>query len=143
MSKAFELTNRDKQRLRGVHPDLVRWVKLAAQGGAPVKFCVLEGLRTKERQQELVAQRKSLTMNSRHITGHAVDLAPIEVLGGKEVISWRWPLYHLLAEYLKDLADEMGLEIEWGGDWKKFPDGPHWQLPYSVTTNPDIPKGNV
>lgn len=122
----FELSKRDLTRLQGVHPELVRWLKLAAAGGPPVGFVVLEGRRTVERQKELVAKGASTTMNSRHITGHAVDIAPLE--DGK--VSWRWPLYNKLAPFMKDLADEMDLPIEWGGDWKSFKDGPHWQLPH-------------
>jgi peptidoglycan L-alanyl-D-glutamate endopeptidase CwlK len=110
-------------RLQGVHPDLVRVVKLAITK-TPVDFTVLEGLRTKERQAVLFKQGATRTMNSRHITGHAVDLAP--VIDGK--VSWDWPLYHKLAPVMKAAAKELGVAITWGGDWVSFRDGPHWEL---------------
>ena len=63
-------------------------------------------------------------MNSRHLTGHAVDLGAL--LEGK--IRWDWPLYHEIAAAMKEAARELEVEIEWGGDWRNFPDGPHFQL---------------
>ena len=121
----FELSARDAQRLQGVNPDLIRVVRRAAAiVPNDLKFTVLEGLRTKARQVELVAKGASKTMNSRHLTGHAVDLAPM--LGGK--ISWDWPLYHRLAPFIKRAAGMEGVPIVWGGDWR-FKDGPHWELP--------------
>ena len=71
---AVGLTPRDLDRLRGVHPDLVRVVVRARAMDA---FFVSEGVRTEERQRQLVREGKSRTMASRHLTGHAVDLYPI------------------------------------------------------------------
>ena len=65
-------------------------------------------------------------MKSRHITGHAIDIAP--VVGG--VIRWDWPLYYKLADTMKQASKDVGVPVEWGGDWKSFKDGPHWQLPW-------------
>ena len=121
----FALSTRDLTRLQGVHPDLVRVIQTAAER-SPLVFTVLEGLRTAARQRQLVASGASQTLNSRHLTGHAVDIAP--VLSGK--ISWDWPLYHRLAPIVKRAALDEGVPIEWGGDWRKFKDGPHWQLPF-------------
>jgi peptidoglycan L-alanyl-D-glutamate endopeptidase CwlK len=95
-------------------------------------FTVLEGLRTVERQKQLVNQGASRTMNSRHITGHAVDLAPM--IGGK--VSWDWPLYHRLAKIVKSAAADEKVPLQWGGDWRAFKDGPHWELPWKF-----YPKG--
>jgi peptidoglycan L-alanyl-D-glutamate endopeptidase CwlK len=64
-------------------------------------------------------------MNSRHLTGHAVDLAAVV---GTEV-RWDWPLYDKLSGFMKAAAKELNIPIEWGGDWK-FKDGPHFQLPW-------------
>lgn len=124
------LTARDQQRLQGVHPDLIRVVTRAAQS-SPLKFVVLEGLRTRDRQAELLAKGATRTMNSRHITGHAVDLAPLMDLDGDgdAEISWRWAHYHELAKHIKAAALLEDVALEWGGDWKNFVDGPHWQLP--------------
>lgn len=119
------LAPRDKQRLDGVHPDLQRIIRRAAET-TELPFAVLEGLRTKARQKQLVASGASKTMNSRHLTGHAVDIAPLDEKG----ISWAWPLYHRLALVVKQAAGREKVPIEWGGDWTRFKDGPHWQLPW-------------
>ena len=125
------LGQRSLSRLEGVHPDLVRVVKKAA-AMSDLDFTVLEGLRTIERQKELFANGATKTMNSRHITGHAVDLAPM--LGGQ--ISWDWPLYARLSKIVKVAAAAEKVPLQWGGDWRTFKDGPHWELPWAF-----YPKG--
>ena len=90
-------------------------------------FAVIEGLRTLERQKALVASGASTTMKSRHLDGHAVDIAPF--VDGQ--IRWDWPLYYRLEKIVKAAAADVGVSIEWGGDWKTFKDGPHWQLPWA------------
>lgn len=122
----YKLSQKSLDRLKGVHPDLVKVIKRAIQI-TDIDFTVLEGMRTVERQKELVKSGASKTMNSRHLTGHAVDVAPL--VNG--VVSWDWPLYHKLEKHIKRAAKEVGVTIEWGGDWKTFKDGPHWQLPFS------------
>lgn len=109
--------------LKGVHPDLVKVVMAAKD---LTDFRVLEGLRTMARQRELLAAHATTTLKSRHLTGHAVDLGAIV---GKEV-RWDWPLYARLAVLVKAAAGHVGIPIEWGGDWKTFKDGPHFQLPW-------------
>lgn len=118
-------SNVSLEKLKGVHPDLVRVMNRALQESA-VDFRVIEGLRTLARQKQLVASGASQTLRSRHLTGHAVDIVPI--VGGK--VSWDWPLYHRLAPAVKLAAQAEGVPIEWGGDWRTFKDGPHWQLPW-------------
>ena len=73
---SYALGERSRQRLACVHPDLVKVVERAIQI-TPVDFTVLEGRRTKERQAELLKAGATTTMNSRHLTGHAVDLRGI------------------------------------------------------------------
>jgi len=111
------------ERLDGIHPDLMKVVMELAEG---TEFAVLEGLRTIERQRQMVARGSSRTMNSRHLTGHAVDLAPLD----HGQVSFAWPLYYPFAELVKQAAAEVQVPIEWGGDWESFKDGPHWQLPW-------------
>ena len=125
------LGQRSLSRLEGVHPDLVRVVKKAAALSS-LDFTVLEGLRTKERQKQLLDLGATKTMNSRHLTGHAVDLAPM--VGG--TVRWDWPLYHQLAVIVKEAAKAENVPIQWGGDWRTFKDGPHWELPWKA-----YPKG--
>lgn len=134
---------RSLARLEGVHPDLVRVVRKAA-AMSDMDFTVLEGLRTVARQKQLMANGATKTMNSRHLTGHAVDLAP--VIDGK--VSWDWPLYHRLADVMRSASIRENVPIRWGGTWKlltaiqgpitakvlsrSFPDGPHFELPRSA-----------
>lgn len=126
----FKLSARSLQRLEGVHPLLVEIVKLAIQR-TEVDFTVVEGLRTPERQRELVDKGASQTMNGLHLKqatgyGHAVDLAPL-VSGA---IPWNdWDEFRRLADVVKVCAAELGVPVEWGGDWKTLKDGPHFQLP--------------
>ena len=119
----FKLGKKSIERLQGVHPDLVRVVERAIDL-TPVDFTVLEGLRSPERQQTLVASGASQTLNSRHITGHAVDLGAWV----DNQVDWSWPLYAKIANAMKAAATELGIPIVWGGDWKTFKDGPHFEL---------------
>ena len=119
----FKLGRRSVERLQGVHPDLVKVVERAIEM-SPVDFTVLEGLRSPERQQTLVSSGASQTLNSRHITGHAVDLGAWV----DNQVDWSWPLYHKIANAMKAAANELGVAIVWGGDWKTFKDGPHFEL---------------
>ena len=145
----MSLSSRCELRLAGVHSDLVRVVRNAAEGGAI--FRVTEGLRTPERQRQLVASGASQTMNSRHITGHAVDVVPLDGAGN---VSWAWTLYFPLADAFRAAAIAEGVPVIWGGAWgqemaeyatakagqaaylarakeagrKPFLDGPHFEL---------------
>lgn len=121
----FKLSKRSLSRLEGVHPDLVRVVERAITI-TRVDFGVTEGVRTEDRQRELFAKGATTTMNSRHLTGHAVDLVAYV---GTEV-RWDWPLYDQIGNAMKMAALEEDVKIEWGGDWKSFRDGPHFQLPW-------------
>jgi peptidoglycan L-alanyl-D-glutamate endopeptidase CwlK len=122
----MSLTARDRKRLEGVHPDLVRVVERASLG--KVRFIVTEGLRTMERQAQLAREGRSQTMRSRHLTGHAVDLA---VLDDDGKARWDAPAYRALAAEMKAAAAVEGVHVEWGGDWRSFFDGPHFQLPWA------------
>lgn len=129
---AFTLTQRDHERLEGAHPDLRR-VIIRAASMSPIPFTVLEVLRSIERQKKLVATGASKTMKSRHLPhptdkkSRAADVAPL--IDGQ--VSWDWPLYHKLAAVIKEAAKDESVAIEWGGDWRTFKDGPHWQLPWA------------
>ena len=120
------LNDRSQQRLQGVHPKLQAVIRLAATMPIPgeVGFIVTEGLRTVKRQEQLVAAGASRTMNSLHLTGHAVDVAA--TVGGE--VRWDWPLYTELAKVIKAAAQQLGVRVVWGGDWPYFRDGPHFQI---------------
>ncbi|MBS0054151.1 M15 family metallopeptidase [Yersinia sp. Marseille-Q3913] len=124
----FRFGQISEHNLRNVHPDLVLIVRRALRLST-VDFRVIEGLRTLERQRQLVRNGSSKTLNSRHLTGHAVDLAPI--INNK--IPWEdWGAFHQIAKAMKQAAQEMELPLQWGGDWKTFKDGPHFELPREV-----------
>ena len=123
----YSLSTKSLDRLKGLHPDLVKVVKRAIEI-TTIDFSVGEGLRSITRQKELYQQGATTTMNSRHLTGHAVDLIALDEDGK---VSWDWKYYHPLAAAMKQAAKNVGVLIEWGGDWTSFKDGPHYQLPWS------------
>lgn len=156
----YQLGTKSKQRLRGVHPELVRVVTHAI-GISAQDFTVLEGVRTRETQAEYVRRGASQTMDSRHLVGadgfgHAVDLAAW-VAGG---VRWEWDLYLPIADAMRRAAIATGVPIRWGGGWfllndlasagavkratdqyvaakraqkrKAFLDGPHFELPKAL-----------
>ncbi len=119
----YQLSQRSLDRMKGVDERLVSVVKRAIEI-SEIDFVVTEGLRTKERQAALFKAGATRTMNSKHLVGKAVDLAAL--VDG--TVRWDWPLYAKLAEAMKRAAEILNVEIEWGGDWITFKDGPHFQL---------------
>lgn len=126
----FRLSKRSESNLAGVNPDLVKVVRRALELST-VDFSVIEGLRTAERQKELVATGKSKTMNSRHLTGHAVDLFPV---GGD------WNDYRCwlpVLDAMHKAGEELGVKLRFGVTWTdnphdksaRFLDAPHVELP--------------
>lgn len=120
---SFRLSQRSRARLKGVHPALVAVVE-AAIVRTPIDFMITEGLRTADRQAVLVKAGASRTLRSRHLTGHAVDVAAL--VGG--AVRWDWPLYGRIAAVFKAVAAEQGTALVWGGDWPTLRDGPHFEL---------------
>jgi len=147
----FSLSKESLEKLEYVHDDLCLVVKRAIEL-TDTDFTVMEGLRTVTRQKELVKAGASHTMNSRHLTGHAVDLVPM--LGNHP--RWDWPLCYRVAEAVKLSAQEYAIPVVWGGVWDRllngleksceeevndyivrqksrservFIDGPHFQIP--------------
>jgi len=117
----YKLSTRSLQNLSGVHPDLVAVVEAAIKI-TKQDFIVIEGIRSVNRQRELLKAGKSTTMKSRHITGHAIDVCP-------NPVDWNDTKKFLaIAEALKQAAKDLKVSIEWGGDWKTFVDMPHFQL---------------
>jgi peptidoglycan L-alanyl-D-glutamate endopeptidase CwlK len=128
----FVLSKRSRARLWGVHPDLVRVVERAIEI-SETDFMVVEGRRTLEQQRKNVLSGASKTMKSRHLTGHAVDLAPMLDLDndGDLDVSWLQAHFGPIAKAMKQAARELGVAIEWGFDLWGW-DGPHFQLPRAV-----------
>lgn len=132
----FKFGERSEKNLQGVKPELVKVVRLALSQSA-VDFAVIEGVRTKQRQAELFKKGATKTMNSRHLTGHAVDLAPI--VDGQ--IPWHDKTkFKEIAKAMFQAAKALNIKIRWGGDWnengesedERFYDGPHFELHRAV-----------
>jgi len=120
MSK-FKLSRSSLSNLKGVNSQLVDVVKYAITI-TKVDFAVVEGLRTLERQKQLVARGASQTMNSKHLEGHAVDLmAFIDNRG-----SWELNLYDDIADAMKEGAIKVGVRMRWGAAWV-IPDIRFWK----------------
>ena len=138
----MELNASSKSKLKGVHPDLVRVVNRCAKDWTDKQFTfgLTCGVRTLEEQKVLVKKGASKTLKSRHIPApngysHAVDV--VAFIDGK--VRWDWPLYDKIAKAMKAAAKLEKVQIEWGGDWVSFKDGPHFQLPWA--THPGTNKG--
>lgn len=124
---SFRLSQRSRKAMEGVHPDLVRVVEEAI-ATTPIDFMITEGLRTAQRQAALVRAGASRTLESRHLTGHAVDVAAL--VDGQ--VRWDWPLYAQVAKAFKAAAARRGVTLIWGGDWRSLKDGPHFELDRKV-----------
>ena len=111
---SFKLGKKSEVTLSTVHADLQRVVRLAISLSA-VDFTVLEGIRSKQRQKQLVASGASKTLDGRHLTGHAVDLGAW--VDGR--LSWDWDYYYLVAEAVKLAAQRLNIPVVWGGVWDK------------------------
>lgn len=109
------------ERLYGVKPELV---SIVLGAGVETSFVVTCGIRTVEEQRAAVDRGASQTMKSKHLTGHAVDLAVL--VDGK--VTWEWDYYMRLSIVMKAVAKRHGVSIVWGGDWSSLKDGPHFEL---------------
>ena len=118
----MSLDPRSLEKLQGVRPELANVIKEAANR---TKFRVTEGLRTRERQATLVKARKSRTMNSRHLSGHAIDFIAI---GEDGIATYDMDDMRRVADVIKAVAEEHGVKIQWGGDWPGAWDSPHVEL---------------
>lgn len=140
---ALPFPEASEAKLKGVHADLAGVVR-EAYSRSPVPFAVIEGLRTKDRQAQLVKAGASKTMNSYHLTGHAVDLWPVDPNTGKNLPSDAafkrgsaearaadkalWDGLRKIAATMQAVAAERGVALTWGGGWTSFPDAPHFQI---------------
>lgn len=120
-----------ENKLKKLHPDMVKVVRRAQKLVKDKDFgaIITCTVRTVAEQKILVKKGASKTMNSRHIPGKdgyakAIDFAV--TLNGK--VRWDWPLYARLADVMKQAAKLEKIPIVWGGDWKSFKDGPHFEL---------------
>ena len=125
----FRLSQRSLTRLEGVKPELVSVVKRAIQV-TKVDFGVTEGLRSIETQRRYVATGKSQTMNSKHLTGDAVDL--VAFIDGQ--VCWELNVYDDVAEAMRQAAQEYNVSLRWGAAWN-IPDIKKWDGPMEAAMN--------
>lgn len=135
----FSFGAKSLSNLRGVHPDLVAVARLAL-AHSPVDFMVIEGVRDLERQKMLKAQGASRTLKSKHLIqddgwGHALDVMAVGDINGDgstdhrdKSLTWDPEVYGRIAKAFKLAANALGVKIKWGGDFKGFFDGPHFEL---------------
>ena len=119
----YNFSERSKSKLETVDIRLQNLMNVAIKE-SPYDFSITEGFRTMKRQIELVAQDKSKTLKSYHLKGKAVDIAVW--IDGK--VTWDFKYYKEVADCIKRVARKLGYIITWGGDWKTFKDGPHFQI---------------
>lgn len=124
----FNLSKKSLEKLEYVHDDLANVVMRAIEL-TDTDFMVFEGHRTVTRQKELYKAGASRTMNSRHLTGHAVDLVP--VIGGAP--HWNWPLCYRVAAAVRLAALERETPIVWSGVWDRLLNGLEGPLIEEVT----------
>lgn len=133
----FTLGKLSLSRLEGVHPDLVRVVKLAISKST-AEFTVGEGVRTLATQKKYVRIGASKTLNSRHIPdsnrckqGCAVDLWALNDVDGDGDLDINWveKNYKPIADAMKEAARTLNIPIQWGVDLWGW-DAPHFQLPW-------------
>lgn len=123
IKSGYKFSARSLENLEGIHPDLIS-VAHRALDISPVDFVVIEGIRSVTRQKALFEAGATQTMNSRHLTGHAIDVAAW--VDG--TVRWDWPLYDAIAVAFKAASKDLMVAITWGGDWQSFADGPHFEL---------------
>lgn len=119
-------SERSEKAMAGVHSDLRRLAKEVLQS-SPLDIMIIEGLRSKDRQSQLVKRGASQTMKSYHLVGRAIDFVPI--VDGEP--SWHWQDFNSVGPVWEQWARLLDIKITWGGRWEHFKDGAHIQLePY-------------
>ena len=96
----------------GVEPELKEVVYEAIKV-TKIDFGVIEGLRTEEKQKQLVESGASQTMKSKHLEGRAVDL--MAYIGGRG--SWELNVYDEIADAMKEAAIKVDVAVRWGAAW--------------------------
>ncbi len=109
---SYKLSTRSQERLMGVEPELKEVVYEAIKV-TKIDFGVIEGLRTEEKQKQLVESGASQTMKSKHLEGRAVDL--MAYIGGRG--SWELNVYDEIADAMKEAAVKVDVAVRWGAAW--------------------------
>ena len=99
---------RSKRRLKGIHPKLVSVLNELVK---IMDVTVIEGIRSKERQLELLEKGATKVKYSKHMDGKAVDLAPYP-------IDWKdRDRFHYMGGMIRGIAKQLNVPVRWGGDW--------------------------
>ena len=109
---AYKLSTKSQERLMGVEPELKEVVYEAIKV-TKIDFGVIEGLRTEEKQKQLVESGASQTMKSKHLEGRAVDL--MAYVGGRG--SWELYVSDEIADAMKEAAIKVDVAVRWGAAW--------------------------
>ena len=109
-----KFSNKSKQLLKGVHPNLIKVMERAIEI-TEQDFSIICGVRTLETQRNLVKQGKSKTMKSKHLVqvdgySHAVDVVPYP-------IDWNLENFYPIAEAVRKASKELNINVRWGGAW--------------------------
>ncbi|EML1872400.1 TPA: M15 family metallopeptidase [Proteus mirabilis] len=130
----FIFSQRSKNNLSGVNPLLVK-IAYRALDISTADFAVIEGVRTLKKQKENVKKGVSKTLDSRHLTGDAIDILPSAIKPGME---WHPHFFEPVLMAFKQAADEEGVTLRFGKNWKsdpclpvetRFHDYPHIEIP--------------
>ena len=104
----YKFGKRSKQRLEGVDPRLVEVLNEAIK---LMDLTIIEGLRSQERQEQLLKEGATKVKYSKHLKGLAVDLAPYP-------IDWKdRDRFHYMGGMLNAIGHMKGYDVVWGGDW--------------------------
>lgn len=147
--EGYRYSDTSEANFKGVHYHLVQVARRALEL-TPYDIRIINGTRTLEEQRALVSAGKSKTLNSRHLTGHAIDFVAFDEQGR---ITWEFKYYTAVAKAFKQAAKELGVPIKWGGSWKNFKDGGHIQLTWkdyplnkgvkTTTTKPKVVAATI
>jgi hypothetical protein len=100
--------SRSRRRLKGVDTKLVNVLNETIK---LMDITVIEGVRSKKRQAELLKKGATKVKYSKHMEGKAVDVAPYP-------IQWKdRERFHYMGGIVRGVASQMGIKVRWGGDW--------------------------
>ena len=104
----FRFGKKSKERLKGVDARLVSVLNELIK---IMDVTIIEGVRSSERQEELLKQGLSKVKYSKHMEGKAVDLAPYP-------IDWDdLERFYYMGGMIRGIGKELGINVRWGGDW--------------------------
>ena len=125
----YKFGTRSKSNLVGVKTSLVNVANRALEICYERGFCdfgISCGVRTEDEQREMFKNGNSKTMNSRHLTGDAIDV--FAIVNGQ--VDWSWKHYEDIFKAFEQACLELNIDVEWGGNWESFKDGCHYQIPW-------------